>query len=103
MASNEDYVSMLEKQVQSSVYLEDSIKYMEEQGVWAQMLSERSFGGKAFFGIVDRGIAGPGAGHFLIINAVETVEAVAQNREPEFREMSPNLMFAARQEFRFNH
>lgn len=33
MASNEDYVSMLEKQVQSSVYLEDSIKYMEEQGV----------------------------------------------------------------------
>ncbi len=41
-------VEALEHQVERLLHVPNSW-YMEEQGVWAQMLSERSFGGKAFF------------------------------------------------------
>ena len=33
MQEGESFATLLEKQVQSSVYLEDSIRYMKEQGV----------------------------------------------------------------------
>ena len=41
-------VEALQKQVEKLLHVPNSW-YMEEQGVWAQLLSERSFGGKAFF------------------------------------------------------
>lgn len=41
-------VKALQEQVARLIHVPNSW-YMEEQGVWAQMLSERSFGGKAFF------------------------------------------------------
>lgn len=41
-------VKALQAQVERLLHVPNSW-YMEEQGVWAQMLSERSFGGKAFF------------------------------------------------------
>lgn len=41
-------VKALQEQVERLIHVPNSW-YMEEQGVWAQMLSERSFGGKAFF------------------------------------------------------
>ena len=41
-------VKALQEQVERLIHIPNSW-YMEEQGVWAQMLSERSFGGKAFF------------------------------------------------------
>ena len=41
-------VEALEHQVERLLHVPNSW-YMEEQGFWAQMLSERSFGGKAFF------------------------------------------------------
>lgn len=46
--SPEPVVKALEGQVERLLHVPNSW-YMEEQGVWAQMLSERSFGGKAFF------------------------------------------------------
>lgn len=41
-------VKALEGQVERLLHVPNSW-YMEEQGVWAELLSERSFGGKAFF------------------------------------------------------
>ena len=41
-------VEALKKQVERLLHVPNSW-YMEEQGVWAQLLCERSFGGKAFF------------------------------------------------------
>ncbi len=41
-------VKALQEQVARLIHVPNSW-YMEEQGVWAKMLSERSFGGKAFF------------------------------------------------------
>ena len=41
-------VEALQKQVERLLHVPNSW-YTEEQGVWAQALSERSFGGKAFF------------------------------------------------------
>lgn len=41
-------VKALQEQVAKLIHLPNSW-YMEEQGLWAKMLSERSFGGKAFF------------------------------------------------------